>query len=195
MLHLASSSPRRCEILQALGLSFTHAGVDFDETPRTGEPVDELVLRLAEGKAREAGMRRGEAVPILAADTVVVLEDAALGKPGDRGEALGMLASLSGRAHRVLTAVAVLADGNCSTDVSVSEVRFRDIDPDEARRYWQSGEPADKAGAYAIQGLGGIFVESLSGSYSGVVGLPVFETARLLRRAGIELLGPRSIMR
>lgn len=189
MLHLASSSPRRREILHALGIAFTHAGVDIDETPEPAESPEALVLRLAESKARAAAASRGGDLPILAADTIVALDDVPLGKPADEAEALGMLGSLSARSHLVLTAVALMSDGELRSDRSVSEVRFREILPDEARAYWQSGEPADKAGAYAIQGLGGIFVEAVSGSYSGIVGLPVFETAGLLRRAGVELLG------
>lgn len=189
MLHLASSSPRRREILDALGITFTHAGVDVDETPQPDESPEALALRLAEAKARAAAAAHSE-LPILAADTVVALDDRPLGKPADEGEALGMLEGLSGRSHRVVTGVALLANGELRSDCSVSEVQFREIRPDESRAYWQSGEPADKAGAYAIQGLGGIFVEAVSGSYSGVVGLPVFETARLLECAGIELLSP-----
>lgn len=189
MLHLASSSPRRREILLALGIPFTHAGVDIDETPEPAESPEALVLRLAESKARAAAAARGGDLPILAADTIVALDDLPLGKPADEAEAVGMLSRLSARSHLVLTAVSLLSDGELRSDRSVSEVRFREILPDEARAYWQSGEPADKAGAYAIQGLGGIFVEAVSGSYSGIVGLPVFETAGLLRRAGVELLG------
>jgi septum formation protein len=103
-----------------------------------------------------------------------------------------MLASLSGRTHQVLTGVAVIADGELQTAVSMTEVQFREIDPDEADAYWQSGEPAGKAGAYAVQGLGGIFVSAINGSYTGVVGLPVFETVNLLRQAGIELPAMRN---
>lgn len=188
VLHLASSSPRRREILEALAVPFTHGGVDIDETPRAGEPAADMVLRLATGKAQAAFGARGGTVPILGADTAVVLGERVFGKPAGRDEALEMLRCLSGRTHRVLTAVALI-EGECVTsETSDSEVRFRDIHPDEAAAYWQSGEPAGKAGAYAIQGLGGAFVEAVSGSYSGVVGLPVFETARLLREAGIDLL-------
>jgi septum formation protein len=124
---------------------------------------------------------------VLGADTIVVLDERVFGKPASREEALRMLASLSGRRHQVLTGVAVIADGELQTAVSLTEVQFREIHPDEAEAYWQSGEPAGKAGAYAVQGLGGIFVSAINGSYTGVVGLPVFETVNLLRQAGIEL--------
>lgn len=184
-LHLASSSPRRREILSALGLNFSHGGVDIDESRRAGEGLAAMALRLAEEKARAAGV---DDLPVLAADTIVVLDDHVFGKPVSRENALSMLAALSGKAHRVITGVALWSRGSLTTAASDTEVRFRDIGPDEALAYWQSGEPRDKAGAYGIQGLGGIFVETIKGSYSGVVGLPVFETAALLRDAGIDLL-------
>ncbi len=186
-LHLASASPRRRELLTALGLSFTYGGVDVDESSLPCEAVSEMVLRLATVKARTASDSGDYTVPVLGADTVVVLEDRVFGKPGSEEEALAMLASLSGRAHEVLTGVAVVSNGELQTAVSLTEVQFREIHPDEALAYWQSGEPAGKAGAYAVQGLGGIFVSAIRGSYSGVVGLPVYETAELLRRAGIQL--------
>ncbi len=187
VLHLASSSPRRRELLTALGLEFSYAGVAVDESALPGEPVADMVLRLATSKARSAFESGEHAVPVLGADTVVTLDDRVFGKPASKEDALHMLASLSGRTHRVLTGVAVVAQGELWTGLSQTEVQFREIDPDEAEAYWQSGEPAGKAGAYAVQGLGGIFVKAVNGSYTGVVGLPVFETADLLRRAGIEL--------
>lgn len=187
VLHLASSSPRRRELLTALGLNFSYDGVDIDESALPGEAASDLVLRLATGKARTAYDSGKYEVPVLGADTLVILGDRVFGKPRSKEEALNMLASLSGTTHQVLTAVALMANGELQTAVSVTEVQFREIHPDEAEAYWQSGEPAGKAGAYAVQGLGGIFVSAINGSYSGVVGLPVFETADLLRRAGIEL--------
>ena len=149
-------------------------------------------MRLAREKALAVDRRLYDGLPVLAADTVVVLGDRVFGKPCGRDDALLMLATLSGKVHRVLTAVALGSEGQLLTAMSESEVRFRDIDPDEAEAYWQSGEPEGKAGAYAIQGLGGIFVASLNGSFSGVVGLPVFETAGLLRQAGIPILPRRN---
>lgn len=185
-LHLASASPRRREILTALGISFTSAGVDVDEAPQTGESPEGMVVRLAAEKAAAAAPP--DAGAILGADTAVVLEGRIFGKPAGEAEALEMLGTLSGRVHEVYTGVALRSGRRTATALSRSTVRFRRISADEAARYWQSGEPRDKAGAYAIQGLGGIFVESLQGSYSGVVGLPVYETAVLLGRAGIEIL-------
>ncbi len=184
-IHLASSSPRRREILASLCLQFNYAGVDIDESRKPGEPVEDMALRLASEKARAAD---AGGLPVIGADTIVVVDDLVFGKPLSREDALGMLRTLSGRQHCVLTAVALLSSRGLETAISNTEVRFRDIDPDEAEAYWQSGEPKGKAGSYAIQGLGGIFVESLRGSYSGVVGLPVYETANLLERAGIAVL-------
>ncbi len=189
LLHLASSSPRRRDILTAMGVSFSHAGVDIDETPGSGEPVADMVLRLTRAKAIASARRGDFTVPVLAADTAVALGDRIFGKPGSKEQALEMLSSLSGQVHQVLTAVTLLVGGRPETAISVTQVTFREICPDEALAYWQSGEPLGKAGAYAIQGSGGVFVESLSGSYSGVVGLPVFETAKLLQAAGISVLG------
>ncbi len=185
-LHLASSSARRVDILTALGVSFTAEGVDIDESPLAGEEVGDMVLRLAEAKARAASSQHKG--PVLGSDTAVALDGRILGKPASMQGALDMLASLSGRSHQVLTAVALVTGDRVLRDLSVTSVRFREIHPDEARQYWQSGEPVGKAGAYAIQGLGGVFVESISGSYSGVVGLPVYQTARLLEQAGISIL-------
>ena len=187
VLHLASSSPRRRELLTALGLNFSYEGVAIDESALHGEAASDTVLRLAASKAQTAYDTGKYEVPVLGADTLVILEDRVFGKPGSREEALDMLASLSGRRHQVLTGVALMANGELQTAESLTEVQFREIHPDEAEAYWQSGEPAGKAGAYAVQGLGGIFVSAINGSYTGVVGLPVFETANLLRRAGIEL--------
>ncbi len=187
-IHLASSSPRRHEILTAMGLRFTAAGVDIDETRYEGEPVADMVVRLAIAKAAAARENLDQSLPIIGADTAVVIGDQVLGKPGSQDEAVQMLASLSGRSHTVLTGVALDYAGMVRTTTSLTEVRFREISPDEAQSYWQSGEPLDKAGAYAVQGIAGIFVEELSGSYSGVVGLPVFETAALLADAGLEVL-------
>jgi len=188
VLHLASSSPRRRDILTAMGVPFSHAGVDIDETPVSGEVITDMVQRVTRAKALASDRSGILTVPVLAADTAVALGDRIFGKPASKEQALAMLASLSGQAHQVLTAVALLAGGRLQTAISVTQVTFREIHPDEALAYWQSGEPQGKAGAYAIQGRGGIFVESLAGSYSGVVGLPVFETAQLLRAAGISVL-------
>jgi septum formation protein len=184
-LHLASQSPRRQEILAALGLEFSAAGVDVEERRMDAEAADAMVLRLAKEKAAAADVDAGTIV--IGADTAVVLGDQVFGKPAGREEALAMLAALSGKVHAVMTGVAVRSATGLQAILSTTEVRFREISPDEALAYWQSGEPRDKAGAYAIQGRGGLFVAAISGSYSGVVGLPVFETACLLRDAGLDI--------
>jgi septum formation protein len=182
-LFLASSSPRRAEILDALGIQYAASGVNLNEERVAGETPETMVVRLATEKAIAARVKQAGAV--LAADTAVVVDATVFGKPRDQSDALDMLARLSGRSHLVMTGVALCSDAGTQTALSVSEVTFREIDPDEALAYWQSGEPSDKAGAYAIQGLGGVFVEAIRGSYSGVVGLPVFETAELLAAVGI----------
>lgn len=187
-IHLASSSPRRLEILSSLGVRFTAAGVDIDEARYDGEPVGDMVIRLAIAKAAAARGDMDESIAVIGADTAVAIDDRVLGKPASGDEALDMLIALSGREHIVLTGVALDYAGEIRTASSVTKVRFREIGPDEAVAYWQSGEPRDKAGAYAVQGIGAIFVESISGSYSGVVGLPVFETATLLSNAGLPVL-------
>jgi septum formation protein len=193
VLHLASASPRRREILAALGVRHTWGGVDIDETPLQGESGDDLALRLALGKARACREMRADEPVILGVDTVVTLDGLIFGKSDSEDEALFMLSRLSGRTHKVFTALALSTAGRELTAVSRSDVQMRPIAPQEARAYWRSGEAAGKAGAYAIQGLGGIFVAAVSGSYSGVVGLPVFETAGLLRHAGIDLLRPAAV--
>jgi septum formation protein len=185
-LLLASSSPRRREILNALGLQFSVQAKEIDERPLPGESAEQLVLRLAKEKAGAAECGPDDFV--IGADTAVVLGEDALGKPADRDDAIAMLLSLSGRSHYVLTAVALRGPRGMETALSRTRVDFREISRDEALAYWQSGEPRDKAGAYGIQGLGGLFVSSIDGSYSGVVGLPVFETAGLLAEAGFELM-------
>jgi septum formation protein len=185
-VHLASQSPRRRELLAQIHVRHDVLPVAVDETPRAGEAPAEYVLRLALTKAR-AGHRLRPDRPVLGADTAVVVDDRILGKPRDRQDAAAMLAQLSGREHRVLTAVALVGERE-ETRLSVSHVRFRPIDAAESAAYWATGEPADKAGGYAVQGLGAVFVESIVGSYSGVMGLPLFETGELLRRAGIAPL-------
>jgi septum formation protein len=159
-----------------------------DETPRVGEGAADLVCRLAALKAR-AGMvvRPGRNAPVMAADTAVALGHELFGKPADKSDATRMLARLSGRTHAVWTAVAVTDGQRERVELNHSEVTFRAITPEEIAAYWQSGEPADKAGAYAIQGLGAQFIADLKGSYSGVMGLPLFEVAKLLSLFGSAL--------
>ncbi len=184
-LYLASGSPRRRELLTQIGVPFSVVSAPIDETPLPDEGVSAYAVRLARAKA-EAGFARlrGPGV-VLAADTVVSASCQILGKPRDREHALAMLAQLSDDHHQVITAVAV-TDGTRCLDVCVgTHVYFRAISPQEAERYWATGEPLDKAGGYAIQGLGAVFVRELIGSYSTVVGLPLFETARLLEAFSI----------
>ncbi len=190
---LASRSPRRVELLRQIGIDPAVAPADIDETPRTGELVEDYVLRMAREKALAIAARE-EAI-VLGADTSVVLGDRIFGKPASEAEAIGMLRSLSGRTHHVLSGVAVAAEGQVATRLSCSEVTFRKLDDGEIHRYWCSGEPADKAGGYAIQGLGAVFIESIRGSYSGIMGLPLFETAALLSAVGIEPLDGREARR
>lgn len=168
-----------------MGLEFSASGVDVDERQHPGEAADIMVVRLAAAKTCAVPVDTGTVV--LGADTAVVLDGEVFGKPANREDALRMLGRLSGRQHQVMTGVAVRSGHETKRALSVTEVTFRDIGPDEALDYWQSGEPQGKAGAYAIQGRGGAFVASIAGSYTGVVGLPVLETAELLRWAGIEV--------
>jgi len=184
MLCLASSSPRRHELLRQIGVEFVTLDVAIDETLQTGESPQRYVERVALDKAH-AGLAAGAAGAVLGADTVVVVDDTVLGKPRDRADALAMLARLSAREHVVMTAVALLLDDRASSRVSVSRVRFRRLSAAEMEAYWATGEPADKAGAYAIQGRAALFVSHLEGSYSGVMGLPLYETGALLRAAAI----------
>lgn len=188
-VYLASGSPRRRELLGQLGLECRVVSAPVDETARPGESAPDLVTRLALAKARAArALGLAPAAPVVAADTAVALGGAIFGKPADQTDAARMLGLLAGRAHEVYTAVAVADDRGERVELSRSEVLFRAIGAAEIAAYWRTGEPADKAGGYAIQGLGAIFVAGLVGSYSGVMGLPLFETARLLAAAGLPVL-------
>ncbi len=187
-LYLASQSPRRRELLTQIGVAYQLLSVDVDEAPLSPhEPAPDYVRRLALDKAR-AGWQQvcgSDARPVLGADTAVVLDGHILGKPADRTAGLAMLARLSGRTHRVYTGVALCWEGSEAARVSVSEVTFRALGEAECAAYWASGEPCDKAGAYAIQGRAALFVTHIAGSYSGIVGLPLYETGELLRAAGV----------
>lgn len=189
VIYLASTSPRRRTLLETLRLPFEQCAVDVDESVLAGESAEQLVTRLAAAKASQCRRRDSPTLgPILAADTVVVLDGNVMGKPTSRADGLQMLSRLSGRSHQVMTAVVVDTGAAQQQCLSISDVAFRDITAAEIAAYWATGEPVDKAGGYAIQGLGAIFVAALSGSFSGVMGLPIFETAALLRRAGMEVL-------
>ena len=186
-LCLASASPRRRELLAQLGIVHVVAPADIDERRHEGESPTDYVLRMAREKAQRVAddPSRSRGLPVLGADTSVVLQGRVLGKPADAAESRDMLALLSDRTHEVLSAVTLLGARGGDSRLARTEVRFRRIGPDEAEAYWASGEPRDKAGGYAIQGRAAAFVASISGSYSGVVGLPLFETAALLARAGL----------
>ena len=199
-IYLASRSPRRRELLKQIGVSFellllredARRGVDVDEMAPPGEAPSECALRIARAKAAGATtrvvQRRLPLYPVLAADTTVVLDDEVIGKPRDAGHAAQILAALGGREHRVITAVAVGMRDQVESSVSISSVEFRALSPAEIQRYIASGEPFDKAGAYAIQGRAAAFVTRIGGSYSGIMGLPLAETAELLRKFGIDVL-------
>jgi septum formation protein len=183
---LASASPRRSQLLEQIGVRHRVRPTEIDETPRPGEAPEAYVARLAAGKA-EAAWAADPSRPVLAADTAVALGAELFGKPEDQNDGVRMLAALAGRTHRVLTAVAVRSGGGLRSALSVSDVSFRALTPAECRRYWETGEPRGKAGGYAIQGLAATFITRLAGSYSGVMGLPLAETAQLLAAAGVRL--------
>lgn len=183
-LFLASASPRRRELLAQAGLAFeVVSGVAIDEMPLPGEAPEALVARLALGKARAGAAAlgpRGAGAMVLGADTEVALDGQVFGKPRDAADGQAMLLRLAGRTHQVLSAVALRRDGRERVAVCTSLVTLRPLTPREAAAYWDTGEPQDKAGGYAIQGRAAAFVTRLEGSYSGVVGLPLFETLELL---------------
>jgi len=182
LILLASASPRRSELLRQLGIAHEVRPVDVDESVRPDEAPSAYVLRLAEAKAAalwqqlDAAQRR----PVLAADTTVALEGEIFGKPADAAEARAMLGRLSGRTHEVHTAVAVLHAGGAAARVSSSSVSLRELSSAEIDWYWNTGEPADKAGGYAVQGRAAVFIRHIAGSYSGIMGLPLYETWELL---------------
>jgi septum formation protein len=186
-IYLASASPRRSALLDQIGVPYRVLAAEVGEARRAGEPPEAYVARVAADKADCVWGRvaAGEPAPVLAADTAVVVDGEVFGKPADAAEAIAMLERLSGCSHTVLTALALRWQSERDCLVTRSEVRFRATTAAERRAYCLSGEPFDKAGAYAIQGLGALFVEHLSGSYSAVMGLPLCETARMLVRFGL----------
>lgn len=198
-LYLASQSPRRLELLRQIGLEPTvlplrnsPGRVDVDETPLADELATDYVLRLARMKAQAGAaaqqMRRLPSWPILAADTTVTIDGHILGKPVDAAEAAAMLRRYSGRAHTVLTAVAAAYLGRLEVVLNESVVTFKTLSEAEIATYVASHEAFDKAGGYGIQGRAALFIEHLSGSYSGVMGLPLYETSELLKTVGFEIL-------
>jgi septum formation protein len=185
-LVLASASPRRRQLLAQLGVRFVRLDTDTVETPRAGETPEDFVLRLAGEKAVAGWCRHGSGAPALGADTVVVLDGRILGKPASRGEAAGMLRSLSGRCHEVLSAVAVArGEDAVLRRLNRTAVHFAELPADWIRAYCATDEPMDKAGAYAIQGQAGRYIVRIEGSYSSVMGLPLEETRDLLRQVGV----------
>ncbi|MDI3259418.1 MAG: nucleoside triphosphate pyrophosphatase [Sinobacteraceae bacterium] len=191
-LYLASRSPRRAELLRQLGLRFETLPVDVVETPAPGQTPADYALATALAKALAAARSAPRALPVLGADTDVALDGEILGKPRDRAQGLAMLERLAGRVHEVYSAVAVVAGGRRESALSVTRVHFGPIRAEEAEAYWDSGEPVDKAGAYAIQGYAARWVKMIEGSYSGVVGLPLYETVALLERFGVKVF-PRPV--
>ena len=198
-IYLASKSPRRRELLRQVGVDFellllrndSVRGPDVTELELPGETPAVYVARVAGEKAAFAfnsvQLRRMRARPVLAADTTVTIDGQILGKPADPVEAALMLGRLSGRTHQVLTSVAVHSEGMAEQFTQVSQVRFAKLSPSVIKAYCATNEPYDKAGGYGIQGLAALFVEHIEGSHSGIMGLPLFETANLLRKAGIIL--------
>ena len=193
---LASASPRRGELLRQIGVSYVVQPADLDEDERSGESPAEYVERLARAKAEWVWQARQqsrlEPLPVLGSDTTVTVNGLVLGKPRDEAALLNTFAQLSGREHEVLSAVALVTASGIHARLSRTRVRFRVVTSDEVRTYWATGEPRDKAGGYAIQGYGAVFIESIAGSYSGVMGLPLAETAELLVAARVQLWQPEA---
>jgi septum formation protein len=186
ILRLASASPRRRQLLDLIGVPHVVTPADIDETPLAAEPADRYVMRLAREKA-EAIWAGYPDLPVLAADTTVVVDSEILGKPESESDAHVMLGKLSGRDHVVFTGIALRTLQGVNVGISRTLVTFARLTPEQIHAYWQSGEPQGKAGAYAIQGLGAVFVSNISGSYTGVMGLPLYETAAMLRAHGVPV--------
>jgi len=198
-IYLASKSPRRRELLKQIGVNFEVLLLrefpalrqDVDERPHTDERPDIYVVRVARQKAEIGALRVQERhlpiLPVLSADTTVVLDNTIIGKPADKNQAADILRRLSGKAHHVMSAVALHHSGQLSSVLSITEVRFRKLSDDEIHRYIASGEPMDKAGAYGIQGRAAAFIAGIAGSYSGVMGLPLFETVELLKKINFPI--------
>lgn len=185
-LILASSSPRRCELLRQVGVRFRVVIAAIDENPLAGEAPGDYVLRVARGKALEVQARAHDRLPVLGADTAVILDGAILGKPADRDEAAAMLQRLSGRTHEVYSAAVVAPPDAAPLEcLNITRVTFAELDPEWIREYCATGDPLDKAGAYGVQGRAAEKITRIEGSFSGVMGLPLYETCELLRRAEV----------
>jgi len=192
---LASSSPRRRELLDQIGVNYEVLPVDIDETARPDEDPEVFVQRLALEKAQTGYKKQQNSLSVLGSDTIVILNNRILGKPKNKKDGLSMLSGLSGHEHQVLTAVAMVDAEKSQCLLNTSHVFFRALSEQEILAYWDTGEPVDKAGSYGIQGIAAQFIERLDGSYSGVMGLPLFETAKLLKNFGISLLESDSLLR
>jgi len=187
MIYLASLSPRRCELLEQIKLHYQQIAVTVDETPLLNEMPPDYVSRLALAKAQAGRLALSTTLPVLGADTVIVCQGQLLGKPVDEEDAKHKLRLLSNGRHQVITAVALVTTTIERVRLNISQVSFCQLTEADIQAYIATGEPLDKAGAYAIQGLGGIFIKHIEGSYSGVMGLPLYETAMLLAEIGINI--------
>ncbi len=184
---LASASPRRMKLLAQFGIEALVSPVKINETPRANEAPDVYVQRLAAEKSRLCNVSVNPVLPVLAADTTVVVDGQILGKPKNKADGLAMLTLLSGRTHEVYSAISLRGKRHWQA-LNRTEVTFKTLTEEEMQLYWQTGEPVDKAGGYAIQGFAAGFIENIAGSYSGVMGLPLYETAQLLAKEGINIL-------
>lgn len=183
---LASASPRRRELLHQIGIIFRVVAADIEEIPLTEEKPGDFVLRMARGKALEVMRREGARLPVLGSDTAVILDGQILGKPVDRGDAIAMLSSLSGKTHEVFSAVAVaVSETKIHEALNVTRVTFSRLEPQWIESYCDTGDPMDKAGAYGVQGKAAEKISRIEGSFYGVMGLPLYETAQLLKRAEV----------
>lgn len=187
MIVLASQSPRRAELLQQLKVPFSTCMIEVDESIVGNESAEHFVTRLAELKARAGWSKSTENLPVLGSDTIVVVDGEILGKPKDQADSRRMLTKLSNREHQVMTAVTIVNNGLSYSRLVVTDVLMKPLSEKEINWYWHTGEPQDKAGSYGIQGLAGRFIKQIKGSYSAVVGLPLYETSQLLQEIGIEL--------
>ncbi|MER2490864.1 Maf family protein [Catenovulum sediminis] len=179
-IYLASRSPRRHSLLKQLNVDFTQVDGEIDESVHSGENAQAYVARLALEKAKKGWSNSDRDRPVLGADTIVVVDGNILGKPVDFSDSRRMLKSMSNRSHQVMTAVAIYSSEQLLQTIVLSDVEFCELDDKQIETYWQTGEPQDKAGSYAIQGIGGQFVKKINGSYSAIVGLPLYETNQLL---------------
>jgi len=190
-VYLASASPRRQALLQQAGIRFQVILPDVEEVVRPGESAEDFVMRVAQDKARAGRVlvtKEGRpSAPVLAADTCIVLDNEIIGKPADREEGIRILTRLAGRSHQVLTAAVLMEEGKCQQALSRSRVVFGLLSEKEIEDYWESGEPVDKAGGYAIQGKAAVFIEHIEGSYTGIVGLPLFEVVNMIKKSGTGL--------